>query len=142
MDTQNNSQTAAELLDKLCTLFLRMIALFFVVFAIQYWLRIVGFYEGELFRFDTMPNHWKAAVAILAVLYPVTALGLWGLFSWGIVLWVAALIVEGVMYLGYPHLFGSADMLVIFHVSGILVYLAFRLARVILAKRAEKLAAG
>ncbi len=142
MDAQKNTRTGVEIVDLLTMLFLRMIALFFVIFAIQYWLRIIGFYEGELFRFDTMPNYWRIAVAVLAVLYPVTGLGLWGLFSWGIVVWVTTLAIEVIMYAAFAHLFGGAQMLVVFHISGILLYLALRLVRVVLLRRAEKLYSG
>ncbi len=127
-----------SLLQRACTLYLRAISLFFIVFAIRYWLQIVGFYDGELNRFDTMPEHWRIAVGVLSVLYPVAALGLWGLFSWGVVLWIAALIMEVGMYAGFSHLFGEAQMLVMFHLSAFAIYLVIRIVMFLLARRAAK----
>ncbi len=104
-----------DLLEFLYVVFLRIMALFFLGFALQYWLRLIGFWEGPQFQFDTMSTAWKAAAATLAVLHPVTALAVWGLFSWGAVVWFVAIVLETAMFAGFPGIFGDNMELVIFH---------------------------
>ena len=107
--------------------YLRVIAVFFIFFTLRYWLQIVGFYEGDNYRFDTMPEYWKVTVAIMAVIAPLTALGLWGTFSWAYVVWAVAIVTELIMFVGYPDLFGSASLLVIFHVTSMGIYIIMKL---------------
>ena len=135
--TRNMSadNTAGDRWLGICTLLLRAVSLCFVYFAIQYWMKIVGIQTGQFNRFDTMPEHWRIAVSVLAVLYPVAALGLWGLFSWGVVLWAAAIAIEVSMFVGFPHLFGEAPLLVLFHAAAFSLYIVIRLAIFIISRR-------
>jgi hypothetical protein len=65
---------------------------------------------------------------LASVLLPVASLGLWGLFSWGVVVWLIVAIFEITMYLGFPQLFGQSFLRVGFHVLSILVYLSLRVS--------------
>ncbi len=47
----------------------------------------------------------------LAVTYPVAALGLWLLVSWGPVIWVVAASAEIVMFGFYPAIFGQKPLI-------------------------------
>ncbi|HSO46868.1 MAG TPA: DUF6163 family protein [Rhizobiaceae bacterium] len=114
--------------DTLYVLFLRVVALFLIVFAIQYWMRLLGVQEGADYRFDTMSEHWRLATSVFSVLLPVAALGLWGGYAWGVVLWLLAAAIEIGMHAWLTPLYGRADMLLGFHLSAMVVLVAFRLA--------------
>jgi len=107
--------------------FHRIVALYCLVFGLLYWVRLVGFYEGTNWRFDLMPVHWQIAASTLAVLFPFAASGLWTLASWGPVVWFLCALFEGVMYLGFPELFGARPSLVLSHMLVALLYVGFRL---------------
>ena len=105
----------------------RMIALFFLVFTLVYWARIVGMFPGTETRFDTLSQHWQVASVILAVAMPVAALGLWGLFSWGTLSWLAVIAVELTMYVGMPEKYGHPQYVIWFHLACLASYIAIKL---------------
>ena len=53
--------------------FLRVIAGYCLLFGILYWIQLIGFYPGPLWRFDLMPVHWQVAAVVLAVFFPFAA---------------------------------------------------------------------
>ncbi len=106
--------------------FQRLVALYCLLFGIYYWVRLVGFYPGSLWRFDLMPTQWQVVTAMLAVLFPVAAIGLWMLSSWGPVIWFICAATEAVMYGGLPQRFGRLDPVLIVHLAVALVYVGFR----------------
>jgi len=118
--------------------FQRVIAAYCLLFGILYWIRLLGFYEGPLWRFDLMPVHWQVASVTLAVLFPFAAIGLWMLASWGPVIWFLCAAIEAVMYAGFPDMFGDRRLIVISHVLVALLYTAFRLAIYLQKRRAER----
>ncbi|MEZ5872626.1 MAG: DUF6163 family protein [Nitratireductor sp.] len=132
---ENNQENVALLAQRLNAVFLRIVAMVLLVYALQYWMRLTGFNPGPENRFDTMSEHWQIAASVLAVLLPVAALGLWGLFSWGIVVWFVAIALEIGIYAGLPDLYGRADLRVVFHVLSISVYLLFRFAISVLTNK-------
>lgn len=111
-------------LEGMMNLFMRILALIFICFAVRYWLMMVGVLDPEI-RFDIMPNHWKVAAAFFSVFYPVAALGLWGLLRWGIVVWFLTALVELAMHIFYPQLFGAYNALVIFHLASMATWLIY-----------------
>ena len=121
-------------LEGLINLFLRLLALVFIVFAVRYWLLVVGVSNSEI-RFDTMPNHWKVAGTFFSVFYPIAALGLWGLFRWGIVIWFLIASLELVMYVFYQQLYGQHNSLVVFHLASMGTWLTYRLVEFLDEKR-------
>ena len=106
--------------------FHRVIALYCLLFGVLYWIRLIGLYDGALWRFDLMPVHWQVAAVTLAALFPFAASGLWMLASWGPVIWFICAATETVMYFGFPELFGQRWLIVASHACVVLLYVAFR----------------
>lgn len=107
--------------------FQRIVAVYCLLFGVLYWVRLIGFYPGPLWRFDLMPVHWQVAAATLAVFFPFAAAGLWMLASWGPVIWFICALTETIMYVGYRQLFGERWSIVATHAAVALVYIALRL---------------
>lgn len=108
--------------------FQRIVALYCLLFGVLYWVRLVGYFPGPLWRFDLMPLHWQIVAPTLAVLFPFAAIGLWMLSSWGPVIWFICAALECVMYQGMPERFGHRDTIVAAHVLVALIYVGFRVA--------------
>ena len=108
--------------------FLRLVALYCLFFGVLYWVRLIGFYPGTLWRFDLMPLHWQVAASVLAVFFPFAAAGLWMLASWGPVIWFICAATETAMYAGFPDLFGERWPILIAHGVVALIYILFRIA--------------
>jgi len=107
--------------------FHRVIAAYCLVFGVAYWIRLVGYYPGQLWRFDMMPGHWQIASVTLAALFPFAAIGLWTFASWGPVIWFICAAMEATMYWGFPELFGDRRMIVLAHVVVMVLYAGFRM---------------
>lgn len=107
--------------------FHRVIAAYCLLFGVLYWIRLIGFYEGEFWRFDLMPVYWRIAAVSLAVLFPFAAVGLWTTASWGPVVWFCCAAAEAIMYVGFPELFGARQAVVISHTLVAAIYCVFRL---------------
>lgn len=106
--------------------FQRLISGYCLLFGILYWVRLVGIYDGPLWRFDLMPVQWQIAAVILAVFYPFAAIGLWMLASWGPVIWAICAITETAMYFTYSDLSGHRLLIVVSHITVAVIYVAFR----------------
>jgi hypothetical protein len=107
--------------------FCRAVAACCAVFGLLYWVRLIGLYDGNLWRFDLMPLHWQVAAVVLSVLFPIAATGLWMTVSWGPVIWLAAAATEIAMYGVFPELYGFRPALVSFHVMAAIIFIAFRI---------------
>ncbi|MGI9351628.1 MAG: DUF6163 family protein [Rhizobiaceae bacterium] len=107
-------------------LLMRVVASVLLVFSASYWALLVGISDSAT-RFDSMSTSWQLAAASLVVLQPVAALGLWGGWRWGVVMWVFVAAIEFTMYGIYPDIFGEANFLLIFHAVGILAYICMAL---------------
>jgi hypothetical protein len=118
--------------------FHRVVAGYCLLFGLLYWIRLVGVHDGADWRFDLMPVHWQIAAATLAVLFPFAASGLWMLASWGPVIWFICAMMELVMYVGFPELFGSRPSLVISHVLVAMLYVGFRVVIAIQKRKAAR----
>ena len=68
------------------------------------------------------------ATATLAVFFPVAAIGLWMLSSWGPVIWFICAATETVMHAGFPDLFGARWPIVAAHAAVAVIYILFRVA--------------
>ena len=117
-----------SLTEMLFTLFLRLAAIGSLWFALQYWAMLTGFSFSGQGRFDLLPPAWKAAYTALAVLFPVAAVGLWLLVSWGPVIWLVAAATEVAMHEVYPSIFGIDRMLVLLHIAIAVLFILFRIA--------------
>lgn len=116
--------------------FQRAVALYCLLFGIYYWVRLMGIYPGPLWRFDLMPGQWQIATATLAVFFPVAAIGLWMLSSWGPVIWFICAATETAMYAGLPERFGRLDPVLVVHLAVALSYAGFRIALFLQRRRA------
>lgn len=108
--------------------FHRAVALFGLLCGLYYWTRLIGINDGEMWRFDLMPVHWRVASVSLAVLFPFAASGLWMVSSWGAVIWFLCAAIEIVIHVGFPELYGARPLLVALHVAIAAAYCAFRVA--------------
>ena len=108
--------------------FQRIVAVYCMFFGVLYWIKLIGFYPGALWRFDLMPLHWQVASVVLAVLFPFAGAGLWMLASWGPVIWFLCAVTETAMYAGFSPLFGERPPIVAAHATVAFVYVAFRIA--------------
>ncbi len=117
--------------------FQRIIAIYCLMFGILYWVRLVGFYDGTLWRFDLMPVHWQIVTATLAVFFPFAAAGLWTQASWGPVIWFICAATETTMYLALSDQFGYRPTIVVSHVCVAVLYLTFRLVIYLQGRRAR-----
>lgn len=117
-----------SLTETLFMLFLRLVAVGSLWFALQYWAMLTGFSFNGQGRFDLLPPAWKAAYTALAVLFPVAAVGLWLLVSWGPVIWLLAAATEVAMHEVYPSIFGIDRLLVFAHGAVAVVFVLFQAA--------------
>ena len=112
--------------------FMRLVALACLIFGIQYWGMLTGYLFDGRARFDLLNLPWKVAASGLAVLYPVAALGLWLIVSWGPVVWLLAAGAQVVMYTVRPDLFGTNWPVVLMNVA---IMLAFTVLRILVFLR-------
>ena len=107
--------------------FCRIVSISCIIFGLLYWVRLIGVYDGNLWRFDLMPLHWQVAAVMLSVLFPIAAIGLWMTVSWGPVIWLIAATVEVAMHQGLPEYFGVRPALVALHVATAIAFAGFRI---------------
>jgi hypothetical protein len=113
--------------ELLMTIFLRMVAAACLYFAFEIWSDLIGYRSGGAFRIDLLDTDQQAAVATLAVLYPVAAIGLWLRGSWGPVVWTVAAAVEIARHESLPGSISAATPTMLMIGSTALLYLALRL---------------
>ena len=107
--------------------FHRVIAAYCLLFGVLYWIRLIGFYDGPLWRFDLMPPYWRVTAVVLAAFFPFAGIGLWMMASWGPAIWFICAATESVMYLGFPEVFGQRMLIIASHAFVITLYAAFRI---------------
>lgn len=135
MDPDSLTPPKRSLLDIGFMLFLRLVALACLLFGIQYWGHLTGYLLEGRARFDLLNLPWKVAGASLAVLFPVSALGLWLTSSWGPVVWVIAAGGQIVMYTVWPEIFGTNWLIVLMNGAIMAIYAAFRIALALRRRR-------
>ncbi len=133
---KKSSGKAAAVTRFLYSTFLRLLSLTFVGLTILAWLQLIGYWgAGAQSRFDLMNTPWKIYIAVLAVLYPVTAVGLWTTLSWGRVIWFMAIGFQIIAIMRFPDSFGGHDFIVLFHLGTLAFYLVFELALRVIEKK-------
>ncbi|TPW28057.1 hypothetical protein FJU08_18620 [Martelella alba] len=110
-------------------LFQRGVALYLIVLALACWAALIGFSHGGAGRFDLVHPDVRFVEPILAVGFPVAALGLWFGVGWGAVIWFIGAGIQIVSHGGYPRIFGEAPVIITLHVILILVYIALWIYR-------------
>ena len=113
--------------ELLMTILLRMVAAACLWFAFRIWSDLIGYGAEGALRIDLLDNDQQAAIATLAVLYPVAAIGLWLRGSWGPVVWTVAAIVEIARHESQPGSFANATPALAMIASTVVLYLALRL---------------
>jgi hypothetical protein len=113
--------------ELLMTILLRMVAAACLWFAFRIWSDLIGYGAEGALRIDLLDTDQQAAIATLAVLYPVAAIGLWLRGSWGPVVWTVAAIVEIARHESQPGSFANATPTLAMIASTVLLYLALRL---------------
>ncbi|MEM7020200.1 MAG: DUF6163 family protein [Pseudomonadota bacterium] len=121
MNTEVNAKVKALGGNDFVLMLLRLVSIILLALSAGYWAKLVGISDG-LVRFDTMSIPWKVAATTLVVLQPVAALGLWGGWRWGVVVWIITALIEGVMYGLNSDIFGEAGLLLLFHLFAFLTY--------------------
>jgi Family of unknown function (DUF6163) len=113
--------------DLLMTVFLRLVALGTLWFALLIWADLIGYHHAGAGRFDLLDADMKAARGTLAVLYPVAAVGLWLRGAWGPVIWGVAAIMEIGLHQAMPGTFDIEPLKVALVSLIALTYLLLRL---------------
>ena len=126
-DIETLPPRAIFLPELLMTILLRLVAAACLWFAFGIWSDLIGHSSGGALRIDLLDRDQQAAVATLAVLYPVAAIGLWLKGSWGPVVWTVAAVVEIARHENMPGSLAAAWPTVMTIGSTALVYLALRL---------------
>lgn len=119
---QSNRATG---LDWAFTWFMRVLALVVLASGVQYWVRLMGYYPGLLWRFDLMPWMWQTACVSLAILLPVAASGLWMRAPWGPIIWFIAAIGEIAIYSVFSRYFEYRPVIVAFNGAAIIAFVTF-----------------
>lgn len=125
MSAAVRSPLAPSLTESGFAWFHRVVAVYCLMFGLLYWVRLVGVYSGDLWRFDLMPAPWQVTSVTLAALFPFAAIGLWMLASWGAVVWFICAAIETFMYWGRPDIFGWRPAIVGAHLVIAACYIAF-----------------
>lgn len=126
-DIETLPQRTFYLPELLMTILLRMVAAACLWYAFRIWSDLIGYGAAGALRIDLLDTDQQAAIATLAVLYPVAAIGLWLRGSWGPVVWTVAAIVEIARHESHPGGLLSATPTLVMIGSTALLYLALRL---------------
>lgn len=118
--------------------FQRLVAVYCLIFGMFYWVRLIGYYPGPLWRFDLMPVTWQVAGVTMAALFPFAAIGLWMLASWGPVIWFLCAAIETVMFVGFPHIYGDHLLIVAIHLFSACLYATFRIVLRLQKRRVDR----
>ena len=125
-DTDTMPRQAIFLPELLMTIFLRLVAAACLYFAFGLWSDLIGYGSGGAFRIDLLDADQQAAVAALAVLYPVAAVGLWLKGSWGPVVWTLAAAIEIARHESLTGSLSNATPTLLMIGSTALLYIALR----------------
>ena len=134
-DVRKAPSRIQQIIELLFSIFLRLLAVVFFAGAIYTWMTAVGYWEGANFRFDTMGVALKIYTAIMGVMLPVACVGLWTTLPWGRVIWFFAVAFQSVSLLRFPEMFVAPNLILIFHISCLVLYVVFQLLLFVIAKK-------
>ena len=126
-ETETLPRRAIFLPELLMTTLLRLVAVACLWYAFGIWSDLIGYGSGGRLRIDLLDTDMQAAVATLAVLYPVAAIGLWLKGSWGPVVWTVAAIVEVARHESLSDGLSSAAPTLLTIAATALLYIALRI---------------
>ncbi len=99
--------------EELFALFNRLLGLVALGFAILAMARLIGFPGLSPSRFDLMPVEWRTVTTTLTILYAAAGFGLWQLTRWGLIIWIAACLIQILMHTLFSQYFGLNRQLII-----------------------------
>lgn len=114
-------------LQKIYVYFLRLLSLFCLALTVGYWIRIIGVFPGNLWRIDLMPRQWQVLTAVLSVVYPIAACGLWMRSGWGIVLWFGAGLAESLAMTVYSADYIWFPAIAVMHGIFLIAFIGFQI---------------
>lgn len=117
-----------ENLDRLYQVFLVLVTLTCILGAVNYWAQLMGISHGGALRFDIAPLHWKIVQVILALLLPLTALGIWFRNSFGLWGWLLVTALQFMMHGILIDRYGENQMYLTVSASIVVLFLIFRFA--------------
>ncbi|MEP2978022.1 MAG: DUF6163 family protein [Lentilitoribacter sp.] len=123
--TQKSSD-ASEGIHLLYNVFLSIVALACVAGTVKYWAMLMGITDGGTLRFDIAPLHWRLAATTLALLLPLTALGVWFQTAFGLWGWVLVTFIQYLMHAVLPNWFGADPLNLIFSGAVVVLFLVFQ----------------
>lgn len=95
-------------LKKVLLWLLRISAIMCMARGINYWMELIGLYKTD---FNDLSIFHQIAIIFFACVYCFAATGLWMTVSWGVVLWVIALIGEAFLIMFEPSLGIQSDVI-------------------------------
>lgn len=102
--------------------FFRIMALFQLVKGLVHWDLLIMDSSNTIGLIPSAAVEEQSINIYFAVVDVVAGVGLWMTSSWGAVLWLLAAVSQIAVCLGFPEIFGSLWLLVIFEVLSISVY--------------------
>lgn len=135
LDDQLRMGSGATALHSWFVWFVRFVALTCLAGGVYYWLRLIGFYPGLLWRFDLMPWQWQTICVALAIALPIVATGMWIRASWGAVLWVFTVITQILIYTVFSRYFEYIPVIAGLNIAFLLIYAALRIGLFFQGKR-------
>lgn len=105
--------------------FNRLLGLVALSFAILAMARLMGVPGLSPSRFDLMPVEWRTATTTLTILYAAAGFGLWQLTRWGLIIWIAACIIQILMHTVLSEYFGLNRELIILIIIMLTTYFLF-----------------
>lgn len=124
--TPETENTLLVTLELAFSVFLRILSVVFLAFTLYTWSLAVGYSDSSVTRFDTMTAQMRTYVAVLAVLHPVTCVGLWTTLSWGRVVWFISVAFQLGFLFTNPSIFGDPRWVVAFHLGCVAIYVIFQ----------------
>lgn len=106
--------------------FLRLLSFYCLLFGLAWLVRMIGIYDGPLWRFDLMPPIWKLVSLSMCLLFLFSCVGLWLLAPWGMVVWFLTAIGEVFIYIAYADIFGFNPIAIIANIAIALLFITFR----------------
>lgn len=123
-----NNVLLPESIDRLYQFFFIVVAFSCLAGTVKYWAMLMGITEGGALRFDIAPLHWRLAGAILALLLPLTALGVWFKNPFGLWGWLLVTFIQYMMHAILPQWYGYNAMHLLYSGSVVLLFAAFQTA--------------
>ncbi|WP_162651686.1 DUF6163 family protein [Lentilitoribacter sp. Alg239-R112] len=125
---KSDADAVPENLDRLYQVFLVVVTLICILGAVNYWAQLMGISYGGALRFDIAPLHWKIVQVILALLLPLTALGIWFRNSFGLWGWVLVTAIQFIVHGLLKDSYGENEMHLAVSAGIVVLFLIFRFA--------------